>query len=77
MQSIRESDPISAIQKNDVKSLVMAEAGVVIHEEFREGNIAPAAGNLEFIKDCETRLLKGLAIADSRIRPDSTDQQAG
>jgi len=53
----------------------LAEAGVVIHEEFREGNIAPASGNLEFIKDCETRLPKGHAIASVRI--DSAGYQAG
>ena len=52
----------------------LAEAGVVIHEEFREGNVAPATGNLEFIKDCETRLPKVHAIANVRI--DSAGYQA-
>lgn len=28
----------------------LAEAGVVIHDEFREDNIAPASRNLEFIQ---------------------------
>ena len=52
----------------------LAEAGVVIHEEFREGNIAPASGNLEFIKDCEARMPKGHTIA--HIRLDSAGYQA-
>lgn len=52
----------------------LAEAGVVIHDEFREGNIAPASRNLEFIKDCETRLPKGHRIA--HVRLDSAGYQA-
>jgi len=52
----------------------LAEAGVVIHDEFREGNIAPASGNLEFIKDCEARMPKGHTIA--HIRLDSAGYQA-
>lgn len=52
----------------------LAEAGVVIHEEFREGNIAPASGNLEFIKDCEASMPKGHTIA--HIRLDSAGYQA-
>lgn len=53
----------------------LAEAGVIIHDEFREGNVAPATGNLEFIKDCEARLPKGHAIA--HVRLDSAGYQAG
>lgn len=52
----------------------LAEAGVVIHEEFREGNIAPASRNLEFIQACETRLPKGHRIA--HVRLDSAGYQA-
>ena len=52
----------------------LAEAGVVIHDEFREGNVAPATGNLEFIRDCETRLPRGHAIASVRL--DSAGYQA-
>ncbi len=52
----------------------LAEAGVVIHEEFREGNIAPASGNLEFIKDCCACMPKGHTIA--HIRLDSAGYQA-
>lgn len=53
----------------------LAEAGIVVHEEFREGNIAPATANLEFIKACEARLPEGHAIA--HVRLDSAGYQAG
>jgi hypothetical protein len=50
----------------------LAEAGVVVHDEFREGNIAPASKNLEFIKDCETYLPKGHRIAHVRMDDEPT-----
>lgn len=53
----------------------LAEAGVVIHDEFREGNIAPATDNLKFIQACEARLPKGHRIA--HVRLDSAGYQAG
>lgn len=53
----------------------LAEAGVVIHDEFREGNIAPATQNLEFIQACEARMPKGHRIA--HVRLDSAGYQAG
>lgn len=53
----------------------LAEAGVVIHDDFREGNIAPAAQNLEFIKACEARMPKGHTIA--HVRLDSAGYQSG
>lgn len=53
----------------------LAEAGVVIHDEFREGNIAPATENLEFIQACEARMPKGHRIA--HVRLDSAGYQAG
>jgi hypothetical protein len=53
----------------------LAEAGVVIHEEFREGNIAPATDNLEFIQACEARMPNGHRIA--HVRLDSAGYQAG
>jgi hypothetical protein len=31
--------------------------GYVIHQEFRQGNIAPADHNLDFLKSCEAQLL--------------------
>ncbi len=52
----------------------LAEAGVVIHDEFREGNIAPATDNLGFIQACEARLPKGHRIA--HVRLDSAGYQA-
>ena len=52
----------------------LAEAGVVIHDEFREGHIAPATQNLEFIQACEARLPKGHRIA--QVRLDSAGYQA-
>lgn len=52
----------------------LAEAGVVIHDEFREGNIAPATDNLEFIQACEARMPKGHHIA--HVRLDSAGYQA-
>ena len=53
----------------------LAEAGIVIHDEFREGNIAPATDNLGFIQACEARLPKGHRIA--HVRLDSAGYQAG
>jgi len=53
----------------------LAEAGIVIHDDFREGNIAPATQNLEFIKACEARMPKGHTIA--HVRLDSAGYQAG
>ena len=52
----------------------LAEAGVVIHDDFREGNIAPATQNLEFIKACEARMPRGHEIANVRL--DSAGYQA-
>jgi hypothetical protein len=52
----------------------LAEAGVVIHDEFREGNIAPATDNLGFIQACEARMPKGHRIA--HVRLDSAGYQA-
>ena len=52
----------------------LAEADVVIHDEFREGNVAPAARNLEFIQACAARLPKGHRIA--HVRADSASYQA-
>ena len=53
----------------------MPEAGVVIHDEWREGNIAPATDYLGFIQACEAHLPKGHRIA--HVRLDSAGYQAG
>ena len=52
----------------------LAQAGVVLHEEFREGNAAPASANLEFIQDCQAAMPKGQQI--KRLRADSATYQA-
>lgn len=52
----------------------LAEAGVVIHEAFRAGNVAPATANLGFIKACEAQLPEGHRI--TRVRLDSAGYQA-
>jgi hypothetical protein len=49
----------------------IAETGLVIGHEFREGNAAPAAGNLEFLQVCEGAMPKG-----KRIGADSAAYQA-
>ncbi len=51
----------------------LAETGLVIGDEFREGNAAPAARNLEFIQHCEAQLPRGHRIA--AIRADSAAYQ--
>lgn len=53
----------------------LAENGLVLGDEFRHGNDAPAARNLEFIKYCEHQLPKGKHI--KAFRADSAAYQAG
>jgi len=52
----------------------IAENGLIIGDEFREGNDAPAARNLEFIKHCERQVAKGKRI--KALRSDSAAYQA-
>lgn len=52
----------------------LAEVGIVMHDAFREGNTAPASGNLAFIQACCARMSKGRTIAHVRI--DSAGYQA-
>lgn len=52
----------------------LAENGLIVHEEFREGNAAPASGNREFIQACKANMPKGKRIA--RLRADSATYQA-
>jgi len=52
----------------------LAENGLVIGEEFREGNEAPATCNLEFIQACAAQMPKGKRIA--QVRADSAAYQA-
>ena len=52
----------------------LAEAGVVIHDDFRAGNVAPASANLDFVKACEARLPKDHTL--TAVRADSASYQA-
>lgn len=52
----------------------IAENGLVLGDEFREGNIPPAAGNLEFLKYCVQQMPKGKRI--KAVRSDSAAYQA-
>lgn len=52
----------------------IAENGLIIGDDFRSGNIAPASENFEFIKYCETQLPSGKRF--SALRADSAAYQA-
>jgi len=52
----------------------IAENGLVLGDEFREGNVAPATRNLYFIKYCARQMPKGKSIAF--LRSDSAAYQA-
>ena len=52
----------------------IAENGLVIGDEFREGNASPSGRNLEFIKYCRRQLPKGKKLKSIRI--DSAGYQA-
>ncbi len=52
----------------------LAENGLVVGDEFRHGNEAPASRNLEFIKYCRKQLPKGKTI--TALRADSASYQA-
>ena len=52
----------------------LAENGLIIGEEFREGNEAPGSRNLQFIKHCREQMPAGRRIA--HLRSDSAAYQA-
>ena len=52
----------------------IAENGLVLGDEFREGNVPPSAKNLEFIKYCIGQMPKGKRIKS--VRSDSAAYQA-
>jgi len=52
----------------------LAENGLVLGDEFRAGNVAPASRNLAFIKHCVRQLPKGKSI--TALRSDSAAYQA-
>lgn len=47
----------------------IAETGMVLHEEFREGNISPRTNNLAFIRDCLAMMPKSTRV--TKFRADS------
>ena len=48
--------------------------GYVVHQEFRQGNVAPAERNLDFLKACKAQLPKKKKLA--YIRADAASYQA-
>jgi len=52
----------------------LAENSLVVGDEFRDGNVAPATRNLAFIKHCIRQMPKGKRI--SALRSDSAAYQA-
>lgn len=52
----------------------LAENGLVVGDEFREGNDSPGSRNLEFLKYCERQMPKGKEIKG--FRSDSAAYQA-
>lgn len=50
------------------------EPEICLHDEFREGNEAPASGQLEFYRECKKHLPSGKMIA--RYRADSASYQS-
>ena len=50
------------------------ETPVCLVDEFREGNVSPGAGHLEFYRQCRTRMPLGKRLA--RYRADSASYQA-
>jgi len=52
----------------------LAENGLIVGDEFREGNVAPASRNLAFIKYCVRQMPKGERI--TALRSDSAAYQA-
>lgn len=52
----------------------LAENGLIVGEEFRDGNESPGARNLEFLKHCQRQMPKGKRI--KAFRADSASYQA-
>jgi len=52
----------------------IAETGMVIHDEFRDGNVSPGTRNLEFIKQCVSKMPRGKKI--KHFRADSATYQS-
>lgn len=52
----------------------LAEVGVIVHEEFRAGNVAPATSNLDFLRQCQARMPREHRI--TQLRADAATYQA-
>jgi hypothetical protein len=52
----------------------LAENGLIVAEEFREGSASPGAGNLEFLQHCERQMPEGKRIRG--FRSDSAAYQS-
>lgn len=52
----------------------LAENGLIVGDDFRDGNVAPAARNLEFLIYCQRQMPKGKKI--KAFRADSASYQA-
>lgn len=53
----------------------LVETGQIVATDFREGNVAPADKNLEFIHQCEAALPEGVSL--SALRIDAAGYQMG
>jgi hypothetical protein len=53
----------------------LAENGLIVGDEFREGNDSPGARNLDFLRYCESQMPEGKKI--KAFRADSAAYQAG
>jgi hypothetical protein len=53
----------------------LAEVGLCVHDEFREGNVSPSFGQQEFYRECTQRMAPGKRIG--YYRADSASYQAG
>jgi len=53
----------------------LAENGLIVGDEFRQGNEAPAHQNLAFLRYCERQMPAGTRIG--ALRADSAAYQAG
>lgn len=52
----------------------IAETGMALHDDFRNGNVSPSTRNLQFIKSCVSKMPKGKKIR--KFRADSASYQA-
>jgi len=56
-------------------AVFLFELGLCIYEEFREGNISPAFGRLDFYRQCKARISKDKKIG--YYRADSASYESG